>query len=268
MPPQRVQYRHLKNARNAKKTFSRNPLQDTQNIVQRPIDTILTTINRLNNSELNELLNQIYILKDTEVEITRIQRKKDELIRQIYTLSDEEVLNVHHLLKTMVYPKGIHVGQILSPYLQKKAYTESSAIAIQNKKKSLEKKNKQLKKAATKTNTQIHSLTLKVAKAKCSKTKQTSKIRAAIQNAKKVTPTNFQKTVKRIFKTNKKEYTPQFVKLVTEISNKGNNSVNSTVESTKAVFEFLTGEMPTKWISPSTLTKWNKEVAQINLQEN
>ncbi|CAB4390689.1 unnamed protein product [Rhizophagus irregularis] len=250
MPPQRVQYRHLKNARNAKKTFSRNPLQDTQNIVQRPIDTILTTINRLNNSELNELLNQIYILKDTEVEITRIQRKKDELIRQIYTLSDEEVLNVHHLLKTMVYPK------------------ESSAIAIQNKKKSLEKKNKQLKKAATKTNTQIHSLTLKVAKAKCSKTKQTSKIRAAIQNAKKVTPTNFQKTVKRIFKTNKKEYTPQFVKLVTEISNKGNNSVNSTVESTKAVFEFLTGEMPTKWISPSTLTKWNKEVAQINLQEN
>jgi hypothetical protein len=56
MPPQRVQYRHLKNARNAKKTFSRNSLQDTQNIVQRPIDTILTTINRLNNLELNELL--------------------------------------------------------------------------------------------------------------------------------------------------------------------------------------------------------------------
>ena len=74
--------------------------------------------------------------------------------------------------------------------------------------------------------------------------------------------------MKRIFKTNKKEYTPQFVKLATEISNKGNNSVSSTVESTKAVFEFLTGKTSTKWISPSTLTKWNKEVAQINLQEN
>ena len=144
MPPQRIQYRHLKNARNAKKTFNRNPFQDTQNIVQRPVDIILTTINCLNNSELNELLNQIYILKDTEAVITGIQRKKDELIRQIYALSDEEVLNVHHLLKTMVYPKGIHIGQILSPYLQKKAYEfiktglykqESSAIAIQDKKK-------------------------------------------------------------------------------------------------------------------------------------
>jgi hypothetical protein len=72
------------------------------------------------------------------------------------------------------------------------------------KKESLEKENKQLKKAATKTSTQIHSLTLKVAKAKCSKTKQTSKIRAAIQNAKKVTLNNFQKTVKRFFKINKK----------------------------------------------------------------
>src|SRR4051812_34666510 len=157
MPFQKAQYRHLKNARNARKTFSRNPLQDTQNNVQRPIDTILTTINRLNNSELNELLKQMYILKDTEAVITGVQRKKVELIRQIYALSDEEVLNVHHLLKTMVYPKGIHVEQILSPYLQKKGYEfiktglykqESSAIAIQNKKKSLEKENKQLKKAA------------------------------------------------------------------------------------------------------------------------
>jgi hypothetical protein len=96
------------------------------------------------------------------LEITRIQRKKDELIRQIYALSDEEVLNVHHLLKTMVYPKGIHVGQILSPYLQKKAYEfiktglykqESSAIAIQNKKNHLKKKTSNSKKPPPK---QVH----------------------------------------------------------------------------------------------------------------
>ncbi|CAI2182898.1 8906_t:CDS:2 [Funneliformis geosporum] len=126
MPPQKIQHRHLKNAHNAKKTFNRNFLQDTQNNVQQPIDTILNAINFLNNLKLNELFKQIYILQDTKM----------------------------------------------------------------------------------------------------------------------------------------------FVNLATEISNKGNNSVSSTVESTKAVFEFLTVETPTKWISSSTLTKWNKEVAQINLQEN
>jgi hypothetical protein len=245
--------------------------------VQQPIDTILTTINCLNVTELNELLKQIYLLKDNEAVITGIQRKKDELIRQIYALPDNEILNVHHLLKTMVYPKGVHVGQILSPYIQKKAYEfietglykqESSAIAIQNKKKILEKENKKLKNAAIKSSSQIHSLTQKVAKTKCSKTKQTSKIRAAIQNAKKIMPNKFKKTVNKMFKVNKKEYTPQFVQLATEISNKGHNSISSTIESTKAVLEFLTGETPTTWISPSTLTKWNKEVAQINLQEN
>ena len=48
----------------------------------------------------------------------------------------------------------------------------------------------------------------------------------------------------------------------------GHNSIHSTIENTKAIYEFLTGETPTKQISTSTLTKWNKEIAQINLEEN
>src|ERR1051325_3577113 len=91
---------------------------------------------------------------------------------------------------------------------------------------------------------------------------------SAIQKTKKSSSQQFQKTIKKTFKVNKKEYSSQFVKLATEISNMGHNSINSTVESTRAVYEFLTGEKPTVWISASTLEKWNKEVAQISLEAN
>ena len=52
---------------------------------------------------------------------------------------------------------------------------------------------KTLRKAATKSSTQICSLTLKVAKAKCFKTKQTSKIRLLFKMQKKLHQTTFKK---------------------------------------------------------------------------
>ena len=46
------------------------------------------------------------------------------------------------------------------------------------------------------------------------------------------------------------------------------NSIHSTIKSTKAIYEFLTRKTPIKQISTSTLIKWNKEIAQINFEEN
>ncbi len=89
----------------------------------------------------------------------------------------------------MIYPKGKNVGEILSPYLQKKAHKfieaglykqESTAIATQEKVKNLKRENRQLKKAITKSDAQIHSLNLKVAKTKYLKAKQILKVHAAI----------------------------------------------------------------------------------------
>jgi hypothetical protein len=48
----------------------------------------------------------------------------------------------------------------------------------------------------------------------------------------------------------------------------GHTSIQTTVDCTKAVFEFLTGYTPTNWVHPSTLARWNKEIAALSLQEN
>src|SRR5205814_2338933 len=69
-------------------------------------------------------------------------KTKQEFIDKINTLSD-----------TMVYPDGNHKGEILSPYLQKKAIDlilstrekpESSALEIKNKMDLLKKENNRL----------------------------------------------------------------------------------------------------------------------------
>ncbi|PKY45847.1 hypothetical protein RhiirA4_460525 [Rhizophagus irregularis] len=153
----------------------------------------------------------------------------------------------------MVYSKGDRKGEILSPHLQIKAVEflnsglykkESSTQAMEDKIKELEKENLQLKKD----------------KAKLSS--------PTIQRTKKIQPNQFRCAAKSLFKEGKKEYTAEFIKLAIKISNMGHISIQTTVDCTKAVFEFLTGYTLTNWVHPSTLARWNKEIAALSLQEN
>ncbi|CAG8748659.1 12685_t:CDS:1, partial [Ambispora leptoticha] len=99
------------------------------------------------------------------------------------------------------------------------------------------------------------------------KVQHISKIRSAIQKAKKITPENFKKSAKKLFKF-KNEYSAQFLQMATEISNLGQISLKSTVVCTKKFYEFITGEEPEKWINIHTLSRWNKEVAALQLDSN
>ena len=45
-------------------------------------------------------------------------------------------------------------------------------------------------------------------------------------------------------------------------------SLASTVKYTKEMVTFLTDHSPELWLSSSNLSRWNKEVAQILIQEN
>ncbi|CAG8707520.1 1003_t:CDS:2 [Cetraspora pellucida] len=99
------------------------------------------------------------------------------------------------------------------------------------------------------------------------KAQHISKIRSAIQKAKKITPENFKKSAKKLFKF-KNEYSVQFLQMATEISNLGQISLKSTVVCTKKFYEFITGEEPEKWINIHTLSRWNKEVAALQLDSN
>ncbi|CAG8853368.1 40072_t:CDS:1, partial [Gigaspora margarita] len=167
--------------------------------------------------------------------------------------------------------------ELLSPYLQKKALNflekgiykqNSDAIYLIQKIKELETKNNNLTKELEKLKKEIHSLKMKEVKANQAKALNTSKIRSAIQKAKKITPQNFQKSATKFFKLNKKEYSGKFMQLATEISNINGNSINSSIACTKKFYEFITNDNSKKWISASTLSRWNKEIAILHLNEN
>ncbi|CAG8721325.1 4726_t:CDS:1, partial [Gigaspora margarita] len=72
----------------------------------------------------------------------------------------------------------------------------------------------------------------------------------------------------KLFKLNNKEYSTEFVKLVTDISTIECTSICTKVECTKAIFQFLTRESSQQWIALSTLARWNKEVVSLSFSQN
>ncbi|CAG8818314.1 22869_t:CDS:1, partial [Racocetra persica] len=112
------------------------------------------------------------------------------------------------------------------------------------------------------------SLSVQVARAKQSKKKQISKIRSSIRKASKVRPAQFQQEVNKLFKANNNEYNAKFVKLATDISTIRRTSIYATVECTKAVYQFLTSEIPQHWVMTSILAWWNNEIAALSFIQN
>ncbi|CAJ0631696.1 2035_t:CDS:1, partial [Entrophospora sp. SA101] len=105
--------------------------------------------------------------------IGKAVKVKQELINKINMLPEKQVFSCSKLLEIMVYPDGDHEGEIISPYLQKKAMNlllltlgkpESSAQEIENKIKSIEKENKILTKKNESITSKHKSLTIKIKK--------------------------------------------------------------------------------------------------------
>src|SRR6185369_3470359 len=89
-----------------------------------------------------------------------------------------------------------------------------------------------------------------------------------ISKKKYISKKEIQKGIKKMVKENKHTYTPEFIALVTQMSNIGQSSLSSTVQCTREFFTFLIGDSPDTWISTSTLSKWNQDVARITVSEN
>src|SRR5437870_319498 len=106
----------------------------------------------------------------------------------------------------------------------------SSITAIQSKINLLERENRRLQREKENAESQVHSLKMKVIKREGAKARYISKIRSLNQKGKKISPEQFKREAEKLIKLNKKEYTPQFVQLVTELSNTGTISISSTVE--------------------------------------
>ncbi|CAJ0840240.1 12031_t:CDS:2 [Entrophospora sp. SA101] len=207
-------------------------------------DELQETIHEINFDEPQETIHKI----NTLIPQNKIEKRRNELIEHVKNLPESQIINAYTLFSTMTYNKGNHCGEIYSSYIQKKAkefvnssiYKQSSSI----------------------------SLKMKEVKAKETKKNHVSKLRQSIQKTKQITPNQLQNAIKKMIKENKKQYTPEFVELVTKISNTGSISISSTVECTRAIMQFLTGEKPDHWLSTGTISHWNKEVATLCLHQN
>jgi len=148
----------------------------------------------------------------------------------------------------MRYSSGNRKAKIFSPYIINKAKTfiveglskhYSSITAIQSKINLLEKENRKLRREKEIAESQVHSLKMKVIKGEGAKARYISKIRSINQKGKKISPEQFKREAEKLIRVNKREYTPQFVQLVTELSNTGIVSISSTVECTKKMYAFF-----------------------------
>jgi len=266
--------KQLKDARNCRKVVIKTVNDEIRSERQIKIDEIISSLEKMSENEINEFYKYI---NDFSKSQTSIDKKREKINKYINDLPDDQIFDAQNLLETMVYPKGKHQGEILSPYLQKKAQDfvvsglykhESLAQSIQNKTKNLQTKINKLEKINNNSTTKINTLSKRLGKAQQVKNNYISKIRSAIQNAKQLTPNEFQRQSYKLFKKNKKEYRPEFMKLAIDISLVGHTSITAAANCTKSFYKFLTGEDPEKWISPKTLSQWTKEVAEISIKNN
>ncbi|CAG8739320.1 14992_t:CDS:2, partial [Dentiscutata erythropus] len=229
-------------------------VQNHINSINLPNINIYETINSLDKEELIKVQNHINSLNLPNVNIYKIIDSLDqEESIKIQNYIDSIHPKIENLINMMVYSKGKLKGEILFSYLQNKANEfvtsglfkhSSSVCALQDKINRLKTENKK----PSENIFQGFNLLLK--------------------NQKKLQKVNFKRPQKKIIKQNNHKYTAKFVKLVTNMNNAGSISLSATVECTKAMVAFFIGETPKCWLSTGTLSRWNKEVAKISLQQN
>ena len=206
--------------------------------------------------------------------LDRIEKKRSQLVDNINQLPKDHVESAYTAISVMKYNTGAHEGQMLSPYLVKKARTLleesiykplSLTTDLKSEVKDLKWKNTKLEKETEKLKAKVRSLTAKCSRDEVKQKSLVSTIRSLVSRRKSVSQKQFVKEVQKHFKKNKQEYTPDFLKLAADISNMGTISISSTIECTKALYIFLTGEIPERWISVNTLSRWNKDVDQSTI---
>lgn len=227
------------------------------------------TFSELFNNSMTDLPN-VQLMTQT---VSRVERIKKDLISKINYMSEKELVSCSQLFVNIVYKDGPHKGEILSPYLQKKVsewvLTNSGKPNVSSQEiRLLKANNSQLKRKIDKLTSRAKALAIKLRHSERSKSTHVSQIRSIVRKKKNISDKDIEKTIIKKIKQDKKAYTPEFVSLATDLSNIGQMSISSTVQCTKEIMTFLTGNSPESWLSSSTLSRWNKEVAQISVQQN
>ncbi|CAG8602904.1 18215_t:CDS:2, partial [Cetraspora pellucida] len=195
-----------------------------------------------------------------------------KLIELIQDLGDDEKEDAIKLLENMRYPRGKKEGKIISQYLQQQLVEiisgffyrhqmrysvlkeECDQLRLQNKK--LNQKNEALIIKTKSLRSQNRHTRQKVS---C----QISEIRSLVRRSKQISSEDFKKQVKALFKSNDQHYSLDMIWLTTKLTQIGQVSMRATIECTKLIYEFLTGELPKSWLSIERITTWHKHVSEL-----
>ncbi|PKC55071.1 hypothetical protein RhiirA1_504521 [Rhizophagus irregularis] len=210
----------------------------------------------------------------------KIEKQRNKLTATLQQLSDKEIPAANHLLTIMRYPKGVNAGNLLSPYLQTKAYnsianslyrhqlSNESNESLKEANNQLELENKRLHQQTKKLIERTKSLGAQVGHLRNQKSQHISEIRSLVRKSSTMSNDTFKTKINSLFMINKRKYTSNTVWLATSIAQVGEISMRSTVECIKLVYEFLIGEPPQNWMSKSTLQTWHKDVSQLYINNN
>ncbi len=252
---------HLKNAR--LKKYQKNEQLNKEE----PININEEEPININEEAPNNIINE---------KAGEVPNKRMRLISTIQQLPDKDIHPTSNLISIMRYPRGTNEGNIISPYLQQKAYDylnqsfykhHSTHQFLKDSNSKLEKNNKKLHQKNQTLIKRTQSLGAKVQHLQSQKSQHIAEIRSLVRRSNHITDTEFRKKIKSIFKINNREYTSNTIWLATSISQVGQTSLRSTVECMRLVYEFLIGEPPQDWLTVSSLCTWHQDISELHFNE-
>ncbi|CAG8648164.1 8791_t:CDS:2 [Funneliformis mosseae] len=146
----------------------------------------------------------------------------------------------------MRYSKGPYQGNLLLPFLQNKAldFVNSTLYKAGQSSSSLIQNNKTLQKQITKL-----------------------ELRATARKPLLVDSQTLKEAIKAIIMKNKSQYTTEFINAATQVSQVGQISFRSTVQTKQIILRFLTGESLPLSFSIQSVICWNKEISEMHVNE-
>ena len=231
---------------------------------------------------INEITNHLEKTTDQELQIihNRIfipninKYPYNAIVNMLNNMSETDLKHAFHLLQTMRYPYGKNKDQVISPYIQNKAFQYisnslykpgKSVNALNDQNKQLKQNIKKLQRVNDRVTHKVRKLNGSIVQFKHKHHQHVSQIHATAKRP-KVKNNDLKTMIRNLVKQNKKEYSSDFIKLTIQVSQIGKISFNTAAASIKTVFNFLTGDNTQSWISAATISRWHREVSELHVR--
>lgn len=237
------------------------------------INKITDYLEKTNPQELQTIHHTVFNIPNTNE--PRSSKTYNSIINTLNEMSETNLKSTSHLLRTMRYPRGQNKNQIISPYIQNKAFNyisdslyksgkSSDQLNYQNKQ--LQKNVKKLQRSNNRIVHKVQQLGGTVGQLRRKQRRYISQIRAKAKQPPELKDKDIKTVIRNLIMKNNKEYNFKFMKLATQVSQIGQTSFIAAAENIKTVFNFLTGDDTQSWVSETTISRWHREISEVQVQ--